>query len=258
MVLVFDYNMKKSILYISLLFFFCTCEKPFECVESTGDIINHEFEVTAFDRIEVHQGIELIITQGDEYKVTVQTGENLIENIEVTQNQNILILKDKTKCNWVREYGQTKVYITAPNLVDIYSKTDRNISSNGVLTFPSLRLYAFDPDADNLPGAGTGDFHIQIDNEYLEIQSNNVARFYISGQTNFASFNIYFGDTRIDCPTLIANEVYVFNRGSNDIITFPVNKIFGKLLSTGDVILKNNPLINELEELYQGRIIYDF
>jgi hypothetical protein len=85
-----------------------------------------------------------------------------------------------------------------------------------------------------------------------------VARFYISGTTNYAIFQIYFGDTRIDSPNLIANEVYIYNRGSNDIITFPISKISGKILSTGDVILKNNPLVNELEELYQGRIIYDF
>lgn len=239
------------------MFLFCTCEKPSDCIESAGEIINQEYQMMAFDRIEVHQGVELIITQGDVYKVIVQTGKNLLDNIEVSQENNILTLKDHTSCNWVRDYGLTKVFITAPNLVEIYSKTDRNISSTGVLTFPILKLFAFDPDADNLPGAGTGDIILEIDNDYIEIQSNNVARFYISGQTNYASFNIYFGDTRIDSPNLFADEVFVYHRGSNDIITYPISKVSGTLVSTGDLILKNNPSINEVQELYQGRVIYN-
>jgi len=255
-----DYKEKmiKKFYFIVLILVFCTCEKPSDCIESTGEIITQEYEVAAFSRIEVHRGIELIISEGTSYKVVVQTGENLIDNVEVRQDGSILTLKDHTSCNWVRDYGLTKVYITAPNLEEIYSKTDRNISSNGILTFPILKLIAFDSDADNLPGAGTGDFIFEVNNDYMEVQSNNVARFFISGQTNLASFSIYFGDSRIDCSTLIADEVVLFHRGSNDIITHPITKVSGKLLSTGDLILKNNPTINLVERLFQGRIIFDF
>ena len=91
--------MKKHIALFSLVLVFICCEKPSDCVESTGKIITKEVEVTAFNRIEVLQGIELIITQGPEYKVQIQTGENLMENIEVIQNGNILLLKDNATCN---------------------------------------------------------------------------------------------------------------------------------------------------------------
>lgn len=250
--------MIKKLLFIALIFLFCTCEKPADCIESTGEIISQEYEVLAFSRVEVHRGIELIISEGTSFKVVVQTGENLIDNIEVRQNGPILTLKDHTSCNWVRDYGLTKVYITAPNLEEIYSKTDRNITSNGVLNFPTLKLFAFDSDADNLPGSGTGDFILEVNNNYTEVQSNNVARFFISGQTNSASFNIFFGDSRMDCSALIANEVNVYHRGSNDIITHPITKISGKLVSTGNLILKNNPPLNLVEQLFEGKIIFDF
>lgn len=249
--------MKKFILIICLLFVFCTCENPSECIESTGKIITKNIDISNFNKIFVQRGIELIIKQDDYYEVSVQTGENLMANIEVTKEQNTLIIKDNTTCNWVRTYGNTKVFITTPDLIEIYSKTDKNISSNGLLTFPSLQIKAFDSDGDQIAGAGTGDFFINVDNQNLVIETNNVARFYISGKSNNAAFNIYFGDSRIDCPNLLINEVSIYHRGSNDIITHPISKISGVINSTGNVLLKNNPPIVDVQVLFQGQLIFN-
>ena len=261
--------MKKYIALFSLVLVFVSCEKPSDCVESTGEIITKDIEVTPFNRIEVLQGIEMIITQGPEYKVQVQTGENLMDNIEVIQNGTVLSLKDISTCNWVREFGQTKVYITAPNIEEIYSKTERKISSNGVLTYPILRLFALDSDGDGREGAGTGDFFIAINNYQLVILNNNVSRYYITGQTNEALLNFYAGDGRIEAQNLIAQNIKVFHRGSNDMIVHPIQsltatlnpitgEVIGGLFSTGNLISVNYPPIhNPLPVYYQGQVIYN-
>lgn len=247
--------MKKYFVLFCWSLVFTSCEKPSDCVESTGAIITKEIPVSAFNRIEVLQGIEVIITQGPEYNVQVQTGENLMDNIEIIQNGTVLSLKDISTCNWVRDFGQTKVYITAPNLEEIYSKTDRNISSNGILTYPILRLIALDSEGDGREGAGTGDFFIEINNYQLVIQNNNVSRFYVSGQTSEAILDFYAGDGRIEATDLTVQTIKVFHRGSNDMIVKPIQSIIGKIVSTGDIILKNNPPIINVEQLYQGQLI---
>lgn len=249
--------MKKIIPFLIVILLSISCEKPSDCIESTGDIITKKITVTPFEIVNVYSGIELIITQGNEYKVEIKTGENLMSDIEVKQDGNSLTLKDKTSCNWVREYGQTKVYITAPNLTEIHSKTERNISSNGVLTYPILRLFALDVDGDGINGAGTNDFYIQVNNSQLVIETNNVARFYISGQTNEANLNFYEGNSRIEAPNLTAQTIKVFHRGSNDMIVKPIQSITGKMVSTGDIILKNNPPVVDVQQLYHGKVIYN-
>ena len=40
------------------------------------------------------------------------------------------------------------------------------------------------------------------------------------------------------------------------MIVKPIQKVTGILNSTGNVILKNVPPIVEIEELYQGKVIY--
>lgn len=248
--------MKKILLVLSLVLLF-SCEKPGDCVESLGDITTKEVAVTPFTRVEIHKGIELIVSQGPEYKVVIETGENIIDDIEVTQIGNILSCRNNNTCNWVREYGVTKVYVTAPDLSDIYSKSERNVSSVGALTYPVLRLFSLDKDGDGLEGAGTGDFFINVNNSQLVIQTNNVSRFYISGTTTQGLFEFYAGDSRIEAQDLTIQNLEVFHRGSNDMIVKPIQSITGKMVSTGNIILKNNPPLLDVQQLYQGQVIYN-
>lgn len=248
--------MKKFSVVMILFWMLSGCEKPSDCIESTGAIIIKDVAVQPFNKIKVYRGIEVVITDGPETKVQIEAGKNFIDNVSVTQNGDQLIFKDEASCNWVRSYGRVKILVTTPTLEEVYSKTDRNISSNGVLTFPILRLKAFDKDGDGETGAGTGDFHIQVNNSQLVIENNNVSRYYISGQTHNALLNLYFGDGRIEAENLVVQTVNVFHRGSNDMIVKPIQSLQGKIVSTGNIILKNTPPIVEVEELYQGRVIY--
>jgi hypothetical protein len=232
------------------------CEKPSDCVQSTGALVVKDIPVTAFTKIKVYRGIEVVITDGPEYKVQIEAGANFIDNVEVQQNGNQLIFKDEVSCNWVRAYGTTRILVTTPTLEEIYSKTERNISSNGVLTYPNLTVTSFDKDADGEAGAGTGDFTLALTNDLITINNNNVSRFYLSGQTNTAKFNFYFGDGRIEAQNLVAQNIEVFHRGSNDMIVHPVQKITGVLNSTGNLILNTVPTLVDVQELFMGHIVY--
>ncbi len=185
----------------------------------------------------------------------VRTGENLIDNISVEFRNDGLFLKDNSTCNWVRDYGQTIVYVTTPTLdfLNITSRTEQDIDSDGVLTHGIVRLNALDLG----PGAGTNDFHIQVDNGQLVIENNNVSRYYISGQTTQALFSFYEGNGRIEAENLTAQDIVVFHRGYNDMVLKPIQSITGKIVSTGNIILKNNPVTVDVEELYQGKVIYN-
>ena len=260
MVLVYDYKtrfMRKMVLFVVLMLILYGCEKPSDCIESFGGTVTKEVAVTAFTKIKVYRGIEVVIRQGTNRKVEIQAGANFIDNVEVIQNGNQLVFKDETSCNWVRDYGQTRILITTPILEEIYSKTERNISSDGVLAFDTLSILSLDKEADGENGAGTGDFILNLDVTSLTISNNNVSRFYLSGQTENATFNFYFGDGRIEAQDLIAQHINVFHRGSNDMIVYPVQSVTGVLNSTGNLVLKNvPPIVTPLDVLFTGHVVY--
>lgn len=240
-----------------LLVLLVACEKPSDCIESEGIIMTREVPVTAFTRIEVYRGIGVEITQGPEYKVVLQSGENFINNIQVVQDGNVLKIRDKSTCNWVREYGVAKVIITAPNLEEIYSKTEQDIRSVGTLNYPLLHIYANDAHGDGVPGAATGDFVLNVNTTEFTIENNNVSRFFITGQAQNASLIFWAGDGRIEAQNLEVQNMYVYSRGSNDMLVKPMQYIHGSIVSTGNVVLFHTPPTIDVQQTYQGQLLFN-
>ena len=70
------------------------------------------------------------------------------------------------------------------------------------------------------------------------------------------SITIAAGDSRIEAETQIADRVTINHRGSNDILVNPQESLTGVLRGTGDVQSYNRPETVEVEELYNGRMIF--
>jgi hypothetical protein len=111
----------KKLIYILGLFVLMSCNSEFawDCVQESGPIIEREFNVRQFKKIQVWERVQLIISQGDFQNVRVETGENLINEIQVVVKDSILTISDRNSCNWVRGYGITKVYVTSPDITEI-------------------------------------------------------------------------------------------------------------------------------------------
>lgn len=214
------------------------------------------FDGLQFDKILVKKGIAVVIKQGDVCKVEVSAGQNLINDIEVTVDGNMLSLADNTTCNWTREYGATTVYVTAPNLTDIYCKGEQTITSEGILTYPNLQLSAMDS-YDGYAGVGNGDFRIQVQNESLTINSNQISRFYITGTTAALHVNFYESGGIFHGENLLSDAVYVYHRGTDDIYIHPINSLTGDIYNVGNIFSVTHPILPPtVTQHYQGRLIF--
>ena len=247
----------KKIIYIviSVLMMACNSEQAGDCFQTAGTIIQQEVSVSNFDKILVHRDIELIIKEGAEQKVIIETGKNLLNDVEAVVTDGKLILTDNNSCNYVRNYGVTKVYVTSPNITEIRSSTQYDVRSDGVLTYPTLTILAEDF---NVPDSFTnGNFKLQIDNVTFRLVFNNLSNCYISGKTNNLNITFAAGTSRFEGANLVAQNVTLWNRSSNDMIVNPQQSITGKISGTGDVICLNQPPIVDVVEQYKGRLIFN-
>ena len=246
--------MRNYIILFAVLIF-ASCDNPGDCVKSTGAMTVKSYDMPEFSKIVVNKGIALVIRQGGEYKVEVHSGENLINDIEVTVDGGLLRLADNTSCNWTREYGETIVYVTTPELTDVYSKTELSISSDGVLAFPELHLVAMDS-YDGYVGVGTGDYRLELNNTSTFVDANSVARFYLSGHTQNLKVSVYAAGSIVYGQDLIAQNVHVFHRGTNDIYVHPLMSLSGDLYSLGDLYSTVHPPVVNVIQHYDGRLIF--
>lgn len=240
---------------IFVLIFACNSEDANDCFQTSGSIIQKEVLVTDFERILVNRDVELILREALDYKVTIETGENLVNDVKVEVVGNRLILTDNNNCNYVRDYGLTKIYVEAPNITEIRTSSQYEVSSDGVLSYDSLSLVS--EDFNEEVEFTVGDFRLTISSEELEIISNNISSFYIDGTVENLFVGFYSGSGRFEGENLIAQDVEVFHRGSNDMIVNPQLSLFGELRGTGDLISVNEPPTVNVNEIYTGNLIFN-
>ena len=200
--------------------------------------------------------VELIIIDGPVQKVILQTGEYLIEDIEITVNDGRLELVNNNACNLTRDYGITKVFVTSPNLAEIRNASGITVRSEGVLSYNTLRLVSEDFNQEG-DVSTNGDFQLEVDCNILRVDVNNLSSVFVSGEVNSLIVKYYSGDARFEGRHLIAQDVEIFQRSSNDMIINAQQSLLGEIRSTGDVILVNTPPIIDVEQFYTGQLIFE-
>jgi hypothetical protein len=246
----------KKLYFILVLLTFISCDKEDanDCFQTSGSIITKEVRVNDFSKIEVNEGINLVIKDGASQEIIIETGANLINEVEATVVGDKLFLVDNNNCNYVRDYGITTIYVTSSNITEIISKTQFEVRSDGILTYPNLTLISENFTNES---AASGNFRLQVQNQELNILFNNLSNLFISGSTAIFDINFPGGNSRVEAEGFLANTVSIFSRGSNDIIINPQLELSGDIFGTGDVIAVNRPPIIELTAHYTGQLIFN-
>lgn len=244
-------KMKKLGLFIMVLLSLTACSSVDECMKSSGEEVFISKTLPFFDKVIIHSGIGLVVSQQEIPEVILKTTTHLSDNIEMVVIDETLIVKDLTSCNWIRPYGQTQVILKLPNLIKIESYSEQDVVSDGFLNFPYLNLVGLEKGSE----AASGNFIIHSKTDQLVVECNTIASFFLMGETNFFKASYYAGNGRIEASNLLAQEVAVFHRSSQDFIVNPIQKVTGNLYSTGNLVLKNVPPEVDVNQFFTGRLI---
>lgn len=244
------------LLFLFLITWGCDKEEAPECFRSAGEMTTREIQVVPFEELIVFGRINVFIEQGNNHKVLVRTGENLIDDITAEVEGNRLVLKNNIICNFFRDYNITEVHITVPNLTVLQNAGPNTIQSTEPLHFPSLWIKAFDQkEVDEI--YTNGDYKLELISQEIRITSDNFSNFYITGKTGY--FDVYFaaGNGRLEAAGLEADIINIQHRGTNTLKINPIEVLKGEIRSTGDVISVNRPAVVDVETFYTGDLIFD-
>jgi hypothetical protein len=90
----------------------------------------------------------------------------------------------------------------------------------------------------------------------VNVVVNGITYFKLEGNTDNFDVKIAAGDSRIEAENLVAEIVSIDHRGTNDIFINPQQSLTGVIRSTGDVISSNQPAEVDVQELFNGRLIF--
>lgn len=237
-----------------LLFAACNSESTPDCFQNAGELVRDEIAVPDFTKITVFENVSLVLMEGAEQKVEVETGEFLRNEVTGEVEGDRLLLRNTNDCNYVRDYGITTVYVTSPNITEIRSSTGLSIRSDGVLNYTRLTLISesfLNPESETTDG----EFDLELNCQNVNIVVNGITYFKLQGNTANFDIQISAGDSRIEAEKLVAEVVTIDHRGTNDLFINPQQSLTGVIRGTGDVISSNRPPEIDVLELFNGRLV---
>ncbi|AZQ45171.1 DUF2807 domain-containing protein [Nonlabens ponticola] len=235
----------------------CDSEEGLNCTQAAGDLVSTEVEVEPFNKVVIFERMGATFIHGDEQKVVVRTGENLLNDIELNVVDGQLQVVNNNGCNVMRDYGITQIEITSPNLTEIRTSTGEDLKSDGILRYPNLTLLSEDESVEEDFYNTDGHMRLNLDVENLIIISNNLSYFYLEGNVENADITFLDGDGRIYAADLEIQNAQIFHRGTSEWRMDVKQNIAGTINGYGDVILNSRPTNVDVDVTWRGRLLFE-
>lgn len=131
--------MKGNIAFTIIVFasvVFTACEKNGACSGRAGEKTTKVFDSDSFAAIHVHGVLDVLLIQDTVYKIQGIGGGHILENLEVTRNNDEINLYNKNKCAWIKGYGRPTIEVHFKNLKYIDIVEASYVYSKDTLTDP--------------------------------------------------------------------------------------------------------------------------
>lgn len=118
----------------------CNKDHSLDFTKSWGDEKTETRAVTGnFTRIRLENDIDLSITLGNNYSVTITGGENILPGIITEIIDSTLIIRNENKYNWVRSYDKKLLAaVTLPHLFQLYYESTGTVTCTDTIREDSL------------------------------------------------------------------------------------------------------------------------
>lgn len=247
-------NTSKNLTILSLILLIVTlattgCKKDSlcNCLESTGSEITEIRNIGSFSNIEMNNNVDVVLKKGNTNTVSVTSGKNLIDGIVTEVENNVLVIRNKNKCNWLRDFkNKFIVEITYEDINYITNNGSGNLSCADTIRTSFLQI-------DNWNGTGELNVKLDCDEVYFKLHTGP-ADIIASGKTNY--LYIYSkGNGFVKAAEVITPRCDVTNGSTGDCEINSDQIINANIEYNGDVYYKGNPPVIEAIITGNGKLI---
>jgi hypothetical protein len=220
-------------LFTLLILSGCTKDNMFDCFKSTGKVITQDRPASQFGGIVLKNNLDLYITQGTSYSITVEAGKNLQKNIKTEISDNVLTISNDNTCNWVRSYDKPfNVHVTVVDIDSIIYQSSGNVLTLNTLVTDSMKILVKE-------GAGRIDMDIETQKFFCQMNEGTVdINMHGYADVLFVSSNTY---GPLNCLDLYTNFTYLHSNSTNDCYIQVHLEMDVLIDNVGNVYYSGNP-----------------
>ena len=218
-------------LFIVLITLWAGCSKDKnDCLKTTGEIVFEERTAQPFTQIEIHNNVNVVITQDTFISITIEAGKNLIGKVTTVVQGDSLVIRNENKCNWVRSYKyDVNVYVTVLELLKIDHRGFGKVSTSNTLS--ATRFY--------ISNNHNGDVVLDLDVGYLYTSMHKtgdvVLGGYAGGHEIYAS-----GNNWLRCASLQTGYTSLHSATTGDCYVQVSDSLVAGIYSVGSIYYSGN------------------
>ena len=225
------------------MLFSCKKGHQTDCLKGTGKTISEIRNVSFFDGLSVQGNFDVELIDTNVNFIEITAGENLIEGISATIENNILIIRNENKCNFIRNNKhpfEIKVY---GKLKSIWHNADGKMTNRNFFSYDSIFFHLEGSEA-----------VFKLNNSFFFSDMYQTGNLKLSGNCDaltidLTSFGYFYGET-LNCK-----NATIVNKGEGDSFIRCSDTLKAIVLSVGTIYYLGNPILVDSIILGEGKII---
>lgn len=224
--------MMKTFIYIAIIFTALSCSKDYNCTKSKGEVISQVQTLNNFSEIEVLEHINIQWVKSSTYKAVITTGENFIDEIDLSIKDNRLTIENLNTCSWLRDdVDEVDIEVHSPSPSKIILRGNGTISSSDSIDI-NTRI-------ENYATQGKINLKVNNDSTVLFFESGSLDAT-IGGRTNH-EFLYTVGFNEVKAKKLIAFNAHINNNSWVSSEIHVENKLIIENQTSGEIKYWGNP-----------------
>jgi adhesin HecA-like repeat protein len=237
--------MKKLALFGATMLMFlssCVINGWDQGISGNGHVVTESRDISGFTGIHISSGIDVFLSQGDQFEVTVEADENLQDVILTEVNGNSLVVK--TDHVNIRNAKSKKVHVTLPELTELKISSAGDCEGQTPFTCDDLRI--------SISSAGDLTLEVEAREIDLDISSSGDARLTGSAEVFNAGLSSA-GD--LNAFDLVAAKVDVDVSSAGDARVNATEEISMNASSAGNIYYRGDAKVVHSRSSSAGDIV---
>ncbi|GAB2952254.1 hypothetical protein GCM10027048_16650 [Hymenobacter coalescens] len=153
----------------------CGEDHETDCLKSSGKVTVERRALAPFHVLRLYDNVEVTVVQDTETYAEVRTGKNLQEDLELTEQDGTLTIRNTSRCNWVRRYDVPRqVTLHTPRLTDVFHIGEKTLRTQGTFRQDTLFLHL----------SRAGDVEFDVESNFLWVDLYELGDMRLTGRTN--------------------------------------------------------------------------
>ena len=230
-------------LALTLMQFSCNIDFDFNdgpCVRGNRSTVSRDLNLPNFTGISLEIPAEVILTQGDTRRVTVEGESNVIAEIRTSVRNGVWEIEFD---HCVRDFDNLVIYITMPDIRSLSISGTGSITSKNILLVNDINL--------SISGTGKIDAGIEADDIFSRI--SGTGDLFLEGKANNLEHTISgVGDLQAFKLLTRSADIRVSGTGDSEVTVSDNLKV--RISGSGDVYYRGKPQI-EVSVSGSGRLV---